>query len=1135
MDNVIFSSEFDPGGFRKGALAIVESLNQVATKQKEVQEQFDITTSKLEAVEVEFKQAKTDLDNFGKAGASTGTNMKQLQERVTELSGTHATLTTNLKKEQAELEAVKAKNDALKTSVDGVNAAQKRVQDLFGKKLQPNVDLGTLNGANNKLVELKAKFEGAFTPGLLKEMFDPKQLDLLLQHVEQGKGEFEQFSRVVEGLGAALLTVEPGTKEFDDLSAAIRAGKSVIQEYTKLYADATNEVEKSDGAYKSIRTRLRELRDELTKLEEAGQDETDHYREVQMEAAKLTDQYGDMQQQIRILASDTKNLDFGLEALNAVGSGFQTVTGAMELFGVSTDTAEEAQKKLMSVMALVQGAQQLQNLLLKEGVIRTVGANIATTAYAATQRFLAASLGVTATASRALSAALITTGVGALVVGLGFLISKIVEWTSATEDAEAAQKSLDDELEHQSKLLSQDVENIEFNTKMRNDKLKQRGLSEQAIYLSNQQGLKEKIQAYQNEIDKLNESYAKTPLKQREAVLKQIYKLEDDQQKLIRDGMLAGADQEASIAEKSRQKQKQIRDKRLQDEKAALDLLAQIRRELALLGKTDEEKELINLKFNYDKQLAVLRKAHQDTTLADQLYEAQRLDIKEKYNKLRAESEKQILNELDNLNLEANEKRVANIDAQFTRQRAAIANEQAKAMAELQARQTALLDNLLSEKLKGNISPEKYAANVAEINSIFDKLFDDLEEKTARDYSALGGQILQSTIEGMNDALGVRIQSQVVEAADLYNRGKITYEEYQKAITKINHDENKARLENTIVTLKAEAALIEQRLKGNINSDERKSLGKQLTDINNQILDAQKALAEGDVTYKKGTEDSTNEHLQKVLGLYSSFTQTVVGFLNQINEAENARLDRSIALQQKRVDYARDIANKGNAEYLELEQKRLDALVEKREANARKQMAINNALTASQALVAAISAVAQASSQGGAIAAIAAGVAIVAAIGSLYNFVNSLEPPTAEFWEGTTFVEGEGGRDKIKAKVSRGEAIIPVDRNKEYHETVKAIYNRTIPAEALNYFVNSYPNFEMPVVDYSRVGIATDRHLQGKETVETNQKLDDLHRVFLRVADKLDNLDNVQMSFDENGFAISLIRAVQSEKMKWAY
>jgi hypothetical protein len=88
--------------------------------------------------------------------------------------------------------------------------------------------------------------------------------------------------------------------------------------------------------------------------------------------------------------------------------------------------------------------------------------------------------------------------------------------------------------------------------------------------------------------------------------------------------------------------------------------------------------------------------------------------------------------------------------------------------------------------------------------------------------------------------------------------------------------------------------------------------------------------------------------------------------------------------------------------------------------------------------------------------AVPAAVAIASVVGAL-NLARIIATPIPRFKEGTLNVGGgsldsDGG---MQAIIHRGEAIIPADRNKEYHPTIKALYNRQVKASDINAFVQN--------------------------------------------------------------------------------
>ena len=82
---------------------------------------------------------------------------------------------------------------------------------------------------------------------------------------------------------------------------------------------------------------------------------------------------------------------------------------------------------------------------------------------------------------------------------------------------------------------------------------------------------------------------------------------------------------------------------------------------------------------------------------------------------------------------------------------------------------------------------------------------------------------------------------------------------------------------------------------------------------------------------------------------------------------------------------------------------------------------------------------------------------ILASVTAGINLAKIIATPIPKFKEGTLNVGGgsldsDGG---MQAIIHRGEAIIPADRNREYHPTIKALYNRQVKASDINAFVQN--------------------------------------------------------------------------------
>jgi len=177
-----------------------------------------------------------------------------------------------------------------------------------------------------------------------------------------------------------------------------------------------SETDQATGQFKNLKQELRSIEGELNKMATAGQTGTDAFKKLQQRAGEVKDQISDTKSAIKALSSDTFRLDAFAQGAQAIAGGFASAQGALALFGTENKQVEEAIKKTQGAMALLQGVTAITNVLQKESALRLAIATTAQTAYTAV-------VGTSTGAMKLFRLALASTGIGALVVGLGLLIS----------------------------------------------------------------------------------------------------------------------------------------------------------------------------------------------------------------------------------------------------------------------------------------------------------------------------------------------------------------------------------------------------------------------------------------------------------------------------------------------------------------------------------------------------------------------------------------------------------------------------------------------------------------------------------------------------------------------------------------
>lgn len=261
--------------------------------------------------------------------------------------------------------------------------------------------------------------------------------------------------------------------------------------------------------------------------------------------------------------------------------------------------------------------------------------------------------------------------------------------------------------------------------------------------------------------------------------------------------------------------------------------------------------------------------------------------------------------------------------------------------------------------------------------------------------------------------------------------------------------------------------------------------------------------------------------IKKTMDAYESLASSAVKAFETIYAAQVKALDAEIDIRKKRVEAAKELAERGNTEALRLEEERLAAATKKREEYARRQQVINSVLTVSNAVLA----VAKAAGETGP-AAIAIVPAVIAAIVAGYAAISAAtkESTAQAFADGVINFRGKGGpRDDANwVRISSGESIITADGTRKNHALLEAI-NKGANLQFLNpALVNALPMLKQP--EFSSPG----NYASSKDLKSLERKFDEV--VYAIEGNKL----RQNIFFNEQGVGIMTEKAVNRNKKKWS-
>lgn len=579
---------------------------------------------------------------------------------------------------------------------------------------------------------------------------------------------------------------------------------------------------------------IKDLRSEIAKTEEEIKQLTKAYGENSDEVAQKSKQLGKLQGDLNAKVEKQNNaIDNAAKTVTSLSAAYGGLQGALEITGLA---GEDTMKQLAKIQSALAIGDAVQNLVEFRGAIKeTFGLfissitkstafqkiNSAATVVATTvQRAFGVAVTQTSVGFKVLKAAIISTGIGALVVGIGMLVSKITDWIGSTGENISAQQRLNSALEQQERLFAQQQQSLNRQRQISLLRSQIAGKGADDLFKINQDFNAKDLQAA---TDNRNKIFAS---------LKQF---EKDRLKLNKQGRLEGSEEdikaykeatkqlesanaeiseiqfknqtdvlneEKRVNDERRAKNKAASDKRKQDNQQAGQERLQAEKDLAnQLLSLQNEYNLASIKNEDDrakKQLEIENtaaiksindsKASQQTK--DKLLAQQKLNFQQKQDQLdadiRKKEEDRVRNFQDKLNQIQTEVRLAGIKDQRVKEREQLA-------VELQSQiQDILRDETLKEEER-----QKIIAQIKEKNKIAN---DELTRKNAEEDFNKELERISKLIADNELEFAVRkeaIDKQRALVDENFKKGIINQEQYNQRVKELNEAAQKVDDEKT--------------------------------------------------------------------------------------------------------------------------------------------------------------------------------------------------------------------------------------------------------------------------------------------------------------------------------------------------
>lgn len=806
--------------------------------------------------------------------------------------------------------------------------------------------------------------------------------------------------------------------------------------------------------------RLRELKRLINTTEDPAL-----LKAYQEEAGKLQDQLGDTNDLVRALASDTFFTDTLVQGAQTAVSAFTAFQGALTLVTDDQEELAKAAQKAQGALALLQGTQTLLNEIKKSD-------NIITRAQIITQRAYAVAVGQSTGAMRIFRTVLFGLGIGAVVAGIVLLVENWDKLTSAIGNSnKEAQKAIETQRKLAQATLDASNAALESANNF-NDYLTSTGQSEEQSLRTRIESLNKYIQE-QNDLDRqLTENLGVENLKRR--------KLNQEQY-----------DSEVAIRNEARKNAQ----KGLVDRNTLNNQLTKL-----LSDDSKKEKDIrlneLNEKERHETALAKLDFASNEDLLRIQLdYAQQRLDLLGK------------MKDVDKVQIKQAENNITEISE-------ALNNIIEGSISQLQEKvsrlQTLSVQAVLAGTPDAELIKEQLDRARKELKAAED-FFGETEFFQAGSLNALNksAQELEKVIQSLPEGEELRkradelktIQKEIADLEAFINPedrratpAELLNEEerYQQAILDLQESTDAEKTANEIKFQKERINLLKQ-------------AGSEAREI--EIEEAENTLSILEDTLEKQRQlekQAQKERFAERVEFIRNELELIADSVSQVIDYFQQQNDRLTQLQEQRVDEAAKIADRGNSQILEIEQKRLDALNEKNRKYAEAQAAIAQIMLVANAAVA----ISKAAAEGGVAAPFTIAATLIALAAGFAQARAQANAASASFADGG--FTGKGGKkdktgQRVAGTVHENEFVFDRHKTKKWRpifdeihasrlepgQFLEAIRLRRKPlAEAMQYApvvindygevvdaINSQPGFVFNLNSKGIISI-TERHLK---------------------------------------------------------
>jgi hypothetical protein len=268
-----------------------------------------------------------------------------------------------------------------------------------------------------------------------------------VEALKQLEGETGRYQRNVGNYTGAVAILEKALQEvkqkIDDFTKSGKTNGEQLGKFRQEEALLEQALNKNAKGFSSITMEVRANERALATMFEQGMQGSEAYNQLQKQTANAKRELAEFNEQQKLMSSQTPVISAAMLAAKGLAGAYAVGAGAAALFGDENGKVEKELQKLVAIMTVLQGLQEVHELLEKKGTIAKIAGTVATKAQVLWQRVLSSTMLQSAAATTILRIGIIslTGGLLLLVPLIAFGAQKISEAKDSTEGMGKKMKS----------------------------------------------------------------------------------------------------------------------------------------------------------------------------------------------------------------------------------------------------------------------------------------------------------------------------------------------------------------------------------------------------------------------------------------------------------------------------------------------------------------------------------------------------------------------------------------------------------------------------------------------------------------------------------------------------------------------